>query len=41
MELGFLHGRAALDGFEVHSLVTYGDDVEAGAAAPAAPGAGE
>jgi len=40
MELGFLHGRDALDGFDVHSLVTCGDDTEP-AAAPVVPGAGE
>lgn len=41
MELAFLHGRSALVGHDVHSLVTYGDDAEVGAGLPAAPGAGE
>lgn len=40
MELAFLHGRDALPGQSVHSLVTYGGDVEVPAGA-AAPGAGE
>jgi adenine phosphoribosyltransferase len=41
MELAFLHGRDALPGQEVHSLVTYGGALDADAAAPAAAGAGE
>jgi adenine phosphoribosyltransferase len=36
MELAFLHGRDALPGHDVHSLVTFGAEVGAGA-----PGAGE
>jgi adenine phosphoribosyltransferase len=41
MELAFLHGRSALPGHEVHSLVTYGGDAEVAAEASAATGAGE
>ena len=43
MELAFLHGRDALPGHQVHSLVTYGGAAEADgdAPTPAATGAGE
>ena len=45
MELAFLHGRDALPGHQVHSLVTYGADglpvAGAGAGIGRAPGAGE
>jgi adenine phosphoribosyltransferase len=41
MELGFLDGRSALDGHNVHSLVTYGAGADAEPAGAAAQGAGE